>query len=172
MDLFQSESQKQPPKRSKKRLTQEQVRLLESSFNNEKKLEPEIKMQLARDLGLHPRQVAIWYQNKRARWKTQTLELDYKALQLKLENALADKRRLEREMAKLREELEKVQGMLLGGSNSTPPALTSISNSCDEDGTSSLPSNSYWEKSGALQVEELYACLMGGDAQSSKLKWS
>ncbi|XP_010245574.1 PREDICTED: homeobox-leucine zipper protein ATHB-52-like [Nelumbo nucifera] len=173
MDFFlQSENQKSPPKRNKKRLSQDQVRLLETSFSNEKKLEPERKIQLARDLGLHPRQVAIWYQNKRARWKTQSLELDYKALQLKLESALADKRRLEKEMLRLRQELDKAQEMLMV-SNSTPPtALSSISTSCDEDGSSGLPRSSYWENSGVIQAEELYAFLMGADAQASKFKWS
>lgn len=65
----------------KRRLTVDQVRFLEKSFEIENKLEPERKVQLAKDLGLQPRQVAIWFQNRRARWKTKQLEKDYEALQ-------------------------------------------------------------------------------------------
>ncbi|KAG1335458.1 homeobox-leucine zipper protein HAT5 [Cocos nucifera] len=68
----------QPEK--KRRLTADQVQFLERSFEVENKLEPERKVQLARDLGLQPRQVAIWFQNRRARWKTKQLEKDYEAL--------------------------------------------------------------------------------------------
>ncbi|RVW79367.1 Homeobox-leucine zipper protein ATHB-52 [Vitis vinifera] len=55
MDAFHSQHQKH-----KKRLTQDQVRLLETSFDHGKKLEPERKLHLARELGVPPRQVAIW----------------------------------------------------------------------------------------------------------------
>ncbi|CAN0920252.1 Homeobox-leucine zipper protein ATHB-52 [Linum grandiflorum] len=115
----------------KKRLTQEQVRVLERSFSFNKKLVPELKSELATQLGVPPRQVAIWYQNKRARWKTQTLELDHNTLELKLQNAAAHKRRLEREVARLHHELKKAQDTVFafmnhcrhGGctSSTTPP---------------------------------------------------
>ncbi|CAN1828661.1 Homeobox-leucine zipper protein ATHB-52 [Linum perenne] len=97
----------------KKRLTQEQVRVLERSFNFNKKLAPELKFELASQLGVPPRQVAVWYQNKRARWKTQTLELDHNTLEMKLENMAAQKRRLEKEVARLHYELKKAQDMVL-----------------------------------------------------------
>lgn len=64
----------------KRRLTFDQVRSLEQNFELENKLEPERKMQLAKELGLQPRQVAVWYQNRRARWKTKQLERDYEVL--------------------------------------------------------------------------------------------
>lgn len=64
----------------KKRLNLEQVRALEKSFELGNKLEPERKMQLAKALGLQPRQIAIWFQNRRARWKTKQLERDYDSL--------------------------------------------------------------------------------------------
>lgn len=64
----------------KRRLTFDQVRSLERNFEMENKLEPERKMQLAKELGLQPRQVAVWFQNRRARWKTKQLERDYEVL--------------------------------------------------------------------------------------------
>lgn len=64
----------------KRRLLTKQVEFLEKSFEVENKLEPERKVQLAKDIGLQPRQVAIWFQNRRARYKTKQLEKDYDVL--------------------------------------------------------------------------------------------
>nr|GMC99483.1 homeobox-leucine zipper protein HAT5 [Ipomoea batatas] len=61
----------------KRRLTTQQVEVLEKSFSGGKKLEGERKKELASNLGLHPRQVAVWFQNRRARWKAKQLERDY-----------------------------------------------------------------------------------------------
>ncbi|RWW14836.1 hypothetical protein BHE74_00012704 [Ensete ventricosum] len=65
----------------KRRLSAAQVRALERSFEVENKLEPERKLRLAQQLGLQPRQVAVWFQNRRARCKTKQLERDYAALE-------------------------------------------------------------------------------------------
>lgn len=64
----------------KKRLTFQQVKKLEKSFEVANKLEPETKVQLAKALGLHPRQIAVWFQNRRARCKTKQVEKDFDAL--------------------------------------------------------------------------------------------
>ena len=74
----------------KRRLNMEQVKTLEKSFELGNKLEPERKMQLARALGLQPRQIAIWFQNRRARWKTKQLEKDYDLLKRQYEAIKAD----------------------------------------------------------------------------------
>ena len=74
----------------KRRLTAEQVHLLERSFEEENKLEPERKTELARKLGLQPRQVAVWFQNRRARWKTKQLERDFDRLKASFDALRAD----------------------------------------------------------------------------------
>lgn len=103
----------------KKRLSEEQVRLLESNFNFNNKLDPEHKSRLALELGVPPRQVAIWYQNKRARDKIQGLEVDHKVQQLRLKSVLADNSRLKEEVERLKVELTRAQGAALGPFNSS-----------------------------------------------------
>lgn len=61
---------------TKKRLNLEQVKALEKIFELGNKLEPERKMQLGKALGLQPRQIANWFQNRKARLKTKQLERD------------------------------------------------------------------------------------------------
>ncbi|XP_030954214.1 homeobox-leucine zipper protein HAT7-like [Quercus lobata] len=89
----------------KKRLNLEQVKALEKSFEIGNKLEPERKMQLAKALGLQPRQIAIWFQNRRARWKTKQLEKDYEVLKKQFEALKADNDSLQSQNKKLTAEL-------------------------------------------------------------------
>ncbi|KAM3285046.1 hypothetical protein CQW23_04407 [Capsicum baccatum] len=144
----------------KKRLTQDQVRLLEISFSSNNKLDSDRKSQLAQELGLPPRQVAIWYQNKRARWKTQSLEVDYKTLQQRLDTALEDNEKLKLEVERLRKELNKTQEMLLGFNTTTN--YSSISSSCDEVGSTSCLQLHDQSKHNHLD-KEFFACLIGDE---------
>lgn len=66
--------------KNSRRFSDEQIRSLESLFKLEAKLEPRKKLQMAGELGLQPRQVAIWFQNKRARWKSKQIEQEYRSL--------------------------------------------------------------------------------------------
>ncbi|KAL5987565.1 Homeobox-leucine zipper protein [Asimina triloba] len=96
----------------KRRLSPEQVHLLEKSFEAENKLEPERKTQLARKLGLQPRQVAVWFQNRRARWKTKQLEKDYELLKSSYDSLVADHESIKKENEKLRSEVLSITGKL------------------------------------------------------------
>lgn len=97
------EFSQQPEK--KRRLAADQVQFLEKNFSLENKLEPERKIQLAKDLGLQPRQVAIWFQNRRARWKTKQMEKDYEVLKSSYDVLKADCDNLVKEKEKLKEEV-------------------------------------------------------------------
>ncbi|KAK9052447.1 hypothetical protein SSX86_029076 [Deinandra increscens subsp. villosa] len=94
----------------KRRLNLEQVKALEKSFELGNKLEPDRKTQLARSLGLQPRQVAIWFQNRRARWKTKQLEKDYDVLKRQFESVKADNDALKTLNKKLHAELLAAKG--------------------------------------------------------------
>ncbi|KAK9698818.1 hypothetical protein RND81_08G133200 [Saponaria officinalis] len=53
--------------RKKLRLTKDQSAILEESFKEHNTLNPKQKLALAKRLGLRPRQVEVWFQNRRAR---------------------------------------------------------------------------------------------------------
>lgn len=96
----------------KRRLKADQVQFLEKSFETDNKLEPDRKIQLAKDLGLQPRQIAIWFQNRRARWKNKQLEKDYDVLQesynelkANYENLLLEKEKLKSQVLDLSDKL-------------------------------------------------------------------
>lgn len=97
----------------KRRLTVDQVQFLEKSFEIDNKLEPERKVQLAKDLGLQSRQVAIWFQNRRARGKSKQLEKDYDVLQSSYNNLKADYEDLLKEKERLNAEVLHLSGKLL-----------------------------------------------------------
>ncbi|KAA8533554.1 hypothetical protein F0562_031012 [Nyssa sinensis] len=95
-----------------RRFTDEQIRSLESIFKSETKLEPRKKMVLARELGLQPRQIAIWFQNKRARWKSKQIEQDYRVLKANYDNLNAQFESLKKEKQSLLIQLQKLSDLL------------------------------------------------------------
>ncbi|CAI5476342.1 unnamed protein product [Closterium sp. Yama58-4] len=57
-----------------------QIDFLEESFLADYALEPDRKRALAAELGVQPRQVAVWFQNRRVRWKSRQKEADLDSL--------------------------------------------------------------------------------------------
>lgn len=70
----------------KRKLTFHQVKALEKSFELRNKLDPDRKMELAKALGLQPRKISVWFQNRRARSKIKQLENDFDALKQEYDN--------------------------------------------------------------------------------------
>ncbi|GMI70869.1 hypothetical protein HRI_000756200 [Hibiscus trionum] len=93
----------EPPLHGKKlRLTKEQSRLLEESFRQNHTLNPKQKEALALQLKLRPRQVEVWFQNRRARSKLKQTEMECEYLKRWFGSLTEQNRRLQREVEELR----------------------------------------------------------------------
>uniref|UniRef100_A0A0E0C5A4 Homeobox domain-containing protein n=1 Tax=Oryza meridionalis TaxID=40149 RepID=A0A0E0C5A4_9ORYZ len=91
------------PHRPKKlRLSKEQSRLLEESFRLNHTLTPKQKEALAIKLKLRPRQVEVWFQNRRARTKLKQTEMECEYLKRCFGSLTEENRRLQREVEELR----------------------------------------------------------------------
>ncbi|KAK9268453.1 hypothetical protein L1049_000204 [Liquidambar formosana] len=88
--------------RKKLRLTREQSTLLEDSFKLHTTLNPAQKQALAERLNLRPRQVEVWFQNRRARTKLKQTEVDCEFLKKCCESLSDENRRLKKELQELR----------------------------------------------------------------------
>ncbi|XP_009766178.1 homeobox-leucine zipper protein HOX11-like isoform X2 [Nicotiana sylvestris] len=88
--------------RKKLRLTKEQSAFLEESFKEHNTLNPKQKFALAKQLKLRPRQVEVWFQNRRARTKLKQTELDCEYLKRCCETLTEENRRLQKELQELR----------------------------------------------------------------------
>lgn len=98
--------------KNKRRFSDEQVKSLENIFESETKLEPRKKVQVARELGLQPRQVAIWFQNKRARWKSKQIEKNYRVLKANYDNLKSRLEAIKKERESLLEQLQELRSLL------------------------------------------------------------
>ncbi|XP_042449127.1 homeobox-leucine zipper protein HOX21-like [Zingiber officinale] len=116
-DEFSDDGMQSGEKR--RRLNTEQVRALERSFELQgNKLESDRKLQLAAALGLHPRQIAIWFQNRRAKWKTKQLEMDYELLKTQFDAFKSRNEALKQHNKKLQSEI-----LALKGRETTPQVI-------------------------------------------------
>ncbi|XP_062073233.1 homeobox-leucine zipper protein HAT3 isoform X2 [Humulus lupulus] len=88
--------------RKKLRLTKEQSLVLEETFKEHNTLNPKQKLALAKQLNLRPRQVEVWFQNRRARTKLKQTEVDCEYLKRCCENLTEENRRLQKEVQELR----------------------------------------------------------------------
>ncbi|XP_039120064.1 homeobox-leucine zipper protein HAT22-like [Dioscorea cayenensis subsp. rotundata] len=88
--------------KKKLRLTKDQSALLEERFKEHTTLNPKQKQALAKQLNLRPRQVEVWFQNRRARTKLKQTELDCELLKRRCETLNDENQRLQREVQELK----------------------------------------------------------------------
>ncbi|XP_010526695.1 PREDICTED: homeobox-leucine zipper protein HAT22-like [Tarenaya hassleriana] len=115
--------------RKKLRLTNEQSALLEESFKQHSTLNPKQKLALARQLNLRPRQVEVWFQNRRARTKLKQTEVDCEFLKKCYETLTDENRRLQRELREL-----KARKLAQPFYMRMPPATLTMCPSCERLG--------------------------------------
>ncbi|KAI3452804.1 hypothetical protein Pfo_009467 [Paulownia fortunei] len=152
----------QPEK--KRRLTLDQVQFLEKCFEVENKLEPDRKVQLAKELGLQPRQVAIWFQNRRARYKTKLLEKEYDSLKASYDKLKADYDTLYTENEKMKNEVHLLTQKLLLKENGKPKPEP-----CDPTSPLDFQSkNPFFSPGDASNVVPVVACKQEDAASSAR----
>ncbi|XP_062200249.1 homeobox-leucine zipper protein HOX8-like isoform X2 [Phragmites australis] len=174
----------------KRRLAADQVRALERSFEADNKLDPERKARIARDLRLYPRQVAVWFQNRRARWKTKQIERDFAslrarhdALRLECDELRRDKDALAAEIRELREKAEKQMAVkleaaeeLLGSAAAATAAAVYKDGSTDSDSSAVFNEEaSPYSGGAAFDHQHLHSSFAGFTsflASSSSLSYS
>ncbi|XP_073283662.1 homeobox-leucine zipper protein HAT14-like [Primulina huaijiensis] len=88
--------------RKKLRLTKEQSSFLEDSFKEHNTLNPRQKLALAKKLNLRPRQVEVWFQNRRARTKLKQTEVDCEYLKRCCQRLTEENGRLQKELQEIR----------------------------------------------------------------------
>ncbi|KAL8152184.1 hypothetical protein V2J09_009944 [Rumex salicifolius] len=88
--------------RKKLRLSKDQSAVLEDSFKENHTLNPKQKLALANRLGLRPRQVEVWFQNRRARTKLKQTEFDCEFMKKCCEQLTEENLRLQKEVHELR----------------------------------------------------------------------
>ncbi|XVE57602.1 hypothetical protein DITRI_Ditri04bG0103600 [Diplodiscus trichospermus] len=113
--------------RKKLRLSKDQSAVLEESFKEHNTLNPKQKMALAKQLGLRPRQVEVWFQNRRARTKLKQTEVDCEFLKRCCENLTEENRRLQKEVQELRALKLSPQFYM----QMTPPTTLTMCPSCE-----------------------------------------
>ncbi|XP_031287666.1 homeobox-leucine zipper protein HAT3 [Pistacia vera] len=119
--------------RKKLRLSKEQSLLLEETFKEHSTLNPKQKLALAKQLNLRPRQVEVWFQNRRARTKLKQTEVDCEYLKRCCENLTEENRRLQKEVQELR--ALKLSPQLYMHMN--PPTTLTMCPSCERVAVSS-----------------------------------
>ncbi|KAF7825147.1 homeobox-leucine zipper protein HAT3 [Senna tora] len=124
--------------RKKLRLSKEQAVVLEETFKEHNTLNPKQKQALAKQLNLRPRQVEVWFQNRRARTKLKQTEVDCEYLKRCCENLTEENRRLQKEVQELR--ALKMSPQLYMHMN--PPTTLTMCPSCERVAVSSASSSS------------------------------
>ncbi|CAI9282768.1 unnamed protein product [Lactuca saligna] len=127
--------------RKKLRLTKAQSVLLEEAFKHHSTLNPKQKQELARELKLRPRQVEVWFQNRRARTKLKQTEVDCEYLKKCCEALKEENSRLHKELQELKALKLSTQPLYM----QLPAATLTMCPSCERigDTTSSTKSRPF-----------------------------
>ncbi|KAK9095227.1 hypothetical protein Scep_026696 [Stephania cephalantha] len=123
--------------RKKLRLSKDQSAILEDSFKDHNTLNPKQKLALAKQLNLRPRQVEVWFQNRRARTKLKQTEVDCEFLKRCCENLTEENRRLQKEVQELRALKLSPQFYM----HMTPPTTLTMCPSCERVAVSNNNNN-------------------------------
>nr|CAD1844910.1 unnamed protein product [Ananas comosus var. bracteatus] len=113
--------------RKKLRLSKDQSAILEETFKAHNTLNPKQKLALAKQLNLRPRQVEVWFQNRRARTKLKQTEVDCEFLKRCCESLTEENRRLQKEVQELRALKLSPQFYM----HATPPTTLTMCPSCE-----------------------------------------
>lgn len=119
--------------RKKLRLSKEQAAMLEETFKEHNTLNPKQKLALAKELNLRPRQVEVWFQNRRARTKLKQTEVDCEYLKRCCENLTDENKRLQKEVSELRALKLSPQFYM----NMNPPTTLTMCPQCERVSSSS-----------------------------------
>ncbi|CAL4938085.1 unnamed protein product [Urochloa decumbens] len=141
----------------KRRLSDEQARFLELSFRKERKLETPRKVQLAAELGLDAKQVAVWFQNRRARHKSKLMEEEFSKLRAAHDAAVLQNCHLETELLRTKEMLAEAVEEKRKLIAATAAAATAAGGGAGAGAGSSSPSSSSFST-----VTHHPAALVGG----------
>jgi len=123
--------------RKKLRLNKEQSVLLEEHFKLHSTLNPKQKQALAERLNLRPRQVEVWFQNRRARTKLKQTEVDCEYMKKWCETLREENRKLQKELHELKS-LNLINPFYMH----LPASTITMCPSCETiAGTNNLPNN-------------------------------
>lgn len=127
LEFSRSDDEDGDNSRKKLRLTKDQSAILEESFKEHNTLNPKQKIALAKRLGLRPRQVEVWFQNRRARTKLKQTEVDCEFLKRCCQTLTEENRKLQKEVQELRALKSSPQFYM----QMTPPTTLTMCPSCE-----------------------------------------